>query len=570
MSMTAPSSTDVAQPAKKSRGTLAKDLLAGFINAVMNVPDSLASAAMAGANPIYGLYTTMAAPIAGGLLTSTQLMMVATTSASAIATAQSIAGYDDDTRDQALFLLVVLIGLFQVLAGVLRLGRLTRFVAHSVMIGFLTGVASLLVLDQLAPFVGYAPEGPNEVAQAWDLMRHVRDFDPATMVVGGMALAIVLLLERTRLGSLSALFALVIPALVVYFLGWDSVQLVSDTSEIPRGIPMPALPSLALLSPTLVISALSIAIVILVQGAGVSQNFPNRDGTSSNPSRDFLAQGAANVAAGIFRGIPAGGSVGQTALNVSLEAQTRLSVISAGIFMLLIVLLIPGLVGLAPMAALAALMIKAGLSAIDLNTAQSIWNTGWTSRLPMLLTFVATLFLSIPAAVGIGVVFSILLYIGTSSTDIRIYELVQLPNGDFQEKEPPKQLPSSQVTMLDISGSLFFAGARTLEELLPSPAGAENPVVVLRLRGHVRMGATFLEVLENYSDKITAAGGRLYLSGVDEKAYEQILRTHQLDLSGPVSIYEASSIQGESSQHAYADAMAWTLRPRQSTPPNAE
>jgi SulP family sulfate permease len=129
---------------------------------------------------------------------------------------------------------------------------------------------------------------------------------------------------------------------------------------------------------------------------------------------------------------------------------------------------------------------------------------------------------------------------------------------------------------LDISGSLFFAGARTLEELLPSPAGAENPVVVLRLRGYVRMGATFLEVLDNYSDKITAAGGRLYLSGVDEQAYEQIRRTRQLDLSGPVSVYAASAIQGESSQQAYADAMAWTLRPRdsttdaQTTPPNIE
>jgi SulP family sulfate permease len=526
----------------------------------MNVPDSLASAAMAGVNPVYGLYTCMSAPIVGGLLTSTQLMMVATTSASAIAAAQAIASYDTNSREQALFLLVILIGVFQVLAGLLRLGRLTRFVSHSVMTGFLTGVATLLILDQLAPFVGYAPQGANEIAQFWDLLRHVADFVPPTMVVGAMALILAIVLGRSRVGSLGALFALVIPAIIVSVLGWDGVEVVADTSPIPRGIPLPTLPALELLSPSLIVSALAISIIILVQGAGVSQSFPNLDGSPSDPSRDFLAQGAANVATGFFKGIPAGGSVGQTALNVSLDAQSRLSVILAGVCMLLIVLLIPGLVGKAPMAALAALMIMAGVSAIDLPAAQSIWKTGWLSRLTMLVTFVATLFLSIPAAVGIGVLLSMLLFVSSSSTDVRVYELVQQPNGTFREASPPEQLPSRQVIVLDIVGSLFFAGARTLEQRLPAVANAESPVVVLRLRGHVRVGATFLSVIDKYSDQLAAAGGRLYLSGVDEVVYGQIQRSHQLDLSGPVNVFTASEMRGESSHQAYADAMAWTIR----------
>jgi SulP family sulfate permease len=242
-----PPESQVAQPAKKNT-TLAKDITAGMIDAVVNVPDGLASAALAGVNPIYGLYTAMTAPLVGGLLSSNQLMMVATTSAGAIAANQAIAGYSGDDRDQALFLFVIMMGIFQLLAGFLKLGRLTRYVAHSVMTGFLGGVASLLVLDQLSPFVGYNPQGPNEVAQALDLLGHVSEFDPATMIVGVSALLIAIFLGRTRLGNLSALVALVVPAIVVAWLGWDSVQLVRDTSEIPRGIPLPNLPDFSVLT----------------------------------------------------------------------------------------------------------------------------------------------------------------------------------------------------------------------------------------------------------------------------------------------------------------------------------
>jgi SulP family sulfate permease len=230
--------------------------------------------------------------------------------------------------------------------------------------------------------------------------------------------------------------------------------------------------------------------------------------------------------------------------------------------MLFIVVLIPGLVGQAPMAALAALMIKAGISAIDPVAVKSIWNTGWSARLPMVVTFITVLFFSIPIAVGIGVILSILLYVGSSSTDIQVYQLVRLADGSVREQEPPAKLISNQVTALDVSGSLFFAGARILEERLPSPVGSENPVVILRLRGQPRVGSTFLSVIDKYSDQLAAVNGKLYLSGVDEEVYKQIQRSHELDLAGPVSVYMATATRGESSKQAYADAMAWSISRR--------
>lgn len=542
---------------RPSKSDLRRDTTAALINAVVSVPDGLASAALAGVNPVFGLYTSIAAPIGGSLLASAQLMQVSTTSASALAAGQAIAGYPEAQRAEAMFLLVVLTGLGLLAFGLLRLGRLARFVSHAVMTGFLTGVAVVLVLDQLAPLLGASPTGSNELTQFVDLLSRSREFDPPTIVMGVLALALSAGLTRTRVGNFSALVALVVPSLLVVLLGWHSVSLVSDVSVIPRGIPMPSLPDFSLLSPALAGSALSVAAIIAVQGAGVSQSVENPDGVKVSPSRDMLAQGVANVASGLLRGIPAGGSVGQTALNVSVGARSRWAGVLAGVWMLVIVLLVPGLVGRVPMAVLAALMILAGLSALDLREARSIWATGGAARWSILVTFVATLVFSVPVAVALGVGLSVALALASAASDVKVYEVIRLPDGRFAQAEPPATLPSDEVTVLEVMGSLFFAGARTLEESLPSPGGSTRPAVVLRLRGRTSAGATLIEVLDSYADDLAEVDGRLYLSGVDERLATQLQRAGKLDLDRAVHLVPALDVLGASTLQAIQNASAW-------------
>lgn len=544
-----------------------KDTLAGLINAVVSVPDGLASAALAGVNPVYGLYTSIAAPIGGSLLTSAQLMQISTTSASALAAGQAIVSYPAEQRDEALFLLVVLVGVCLAIFGVLRLGRLIRFVSHAVMTGFLIGVAVVLILDQLAPLVGYSPEGANEVVQFFDLLASSTHFNVPTIVTGLLALALVFGLNHTRFATLASLVALLVPSLLVALLDWESVQRVVDVSPIPRGIPTPTLPNLALITPALLLAAFSLAVVIAVQGAGVSQSVENPDGSPVNPSRDLLAQGVANAASGLLRGIPAGGSVGQTALNVSIGARSRWAGVLGGVWMLVIVLLVPGLVGQVPMAVLAALMIQAGISAIDVREARSIWNTGGAARWSILVTFLATLVLSVPVAVAAGVLLTIVLYLRAAASDVTVRELIRLPDGRIAETEPPKHLPSHEVTVLGVNGSLFFAGARTLAEALPSVEGSTRPVVVLRLRGYTNVGATLIEVLDTYADDLAEVGGRLYLSGVDNDASAQLRNAGKLDLDQSVHLFPAADVLGASTEQALASASAWLGSTHDRSPP---
>ena len=375
---------------------------------------------------------------------------------------------------------MALTGLWLCVFGLLRFGRMIRFVSHAVMTGFLIGVAVVLIFDQTAPLVGVNPEGGNEIAQFLDLLRQITDFSGQTIAIGLLAIGIAAGLARTRSAAVASLAALLVPSVLVALLGWEHVQHVDDVSPIPRGIPALTLPDLGLLTTEMVLSAAALAIVIAVQGAGVSQSIENPDGRPISPSCDMFAQGVANVASGLFSGIPAGGSVGQTALNVSVGARSRWAGVLAGVWMLVFLLLAPWLVNQVPMAVLAALMILAGLSTIDVREARSIWATGAAARWSMAVTFAATLVLSVPVAIGVGVLLSVALYIASSASDVSVRAMVLRADGSVAEEKPPSQLPSHGVTVLAVYGSLFFAGARTLEKAIPSPAGTTRPVVVLR------------------------------------------------------------------------------------------
>jgi SulP family sulfate permease len=162
--------------------------------------------------------------------------------------------------------------------------------------------------------------------------------------------------------------------------------------------------------------------------------------------------------------------------------------------------------------------------------------------------------------VGIGVALSLLLQLNREALDLSVVELVRRPDGRFAEQPAPERLPSRSVTVLDVYGSLYYAGARTLEAQLPDPAGAVAPVVVLRLRGRTALGATGFSVLAGYARRLDTVGGRLYLSGVDPILMEQARRNRQLDVTGPVRAFAATELIGESTEQAVLDAEAWLIR----------
>ncbi|WP_430335389.1 SulP family inorganic anion transporter [Rhodococcus sp. ACT016] len=527
------------------------DLIAGIPGAISSVPDGMASGVLAGVNPVHGLYASFAGPLFGGLQTSTKLMVITTTSAAALAAGSAIADVPDADREGALVLLTLIAGLVMVAAALLRLGRYTRFVSHSVMTGFLTGIAVNIMLGQVPDLVGADASGSIAAAKFFDVISNPSSIDWRALVTGATALLLLAVLARTRLALLSSLLALVVPSVVVIALGWDTVARVSDVGTIPTGLPLPVLPDFGTFSFELLGGALAVAVIVLVQGAGVAESAPNRDGSRSDANVDFSAQGVGNVSSALFGGMPVGGSVGQTALNVTAGARGRWGAVWSGIWMLVILVVFSGLVSKVPMPTLAAVLIFAAVGSIRPGKIRVILQTGPGSQIALVTTFVATLLLPVAAAVGIGVALSLLLQLNQEAMDLSVVELVPGDDGTLREQPAPRTLADGQVVVLDVYGSLFYAGARTLQARLPDPAGAVNPEVILRLRGRTTFGATFFSVVRDYARRLDAVGGRLYLSGIGEPVADDWGDDRLAEQGLALEIFSATDTIGESTRRAF-------------------
>jgi SulP family sulfate permease len=403
------------------------------------------------------------------------------------------------------------------------------------------------------------------VAQALETLLRLPQIDPHITTVGVFTLAlIVALLWIKAVERFAFIIAIVIATLLLTLLmlptssvpsGFAAVPTVGSISLIPRDLPQLVLPDLSLVS-ALLLPALSIAIIGLVYGAGVSQGTPNPDGRYPDVSRDFLGQGAANMATSVVSGLPAGGSVSGTALLMGAGARSRWANIFVGLCVTAIVLLAAPLVERVPMPALAALLIVVGIQSLRLAQAKLIWQTGRVSRMVMAVTFLAALVIPLQFAVLFGVGLSILLNTIRQSNKVVVKQWALQPQGFPLEQPAPLRLPSHQLTILQVYGSLFFAAARNIEDVLPKVGDATQSIVALNLRGKSEIGSTFVMVLERYARALQAGHGQLMLVGVDPAVRDQLAKTGVLRTIGEDNVFVATEQLGEALNRAVAAAQA--------------
>ena len=550
------------------RNNFAADAIAGLTFAVVNVPQAMGNAVLATVNPVAGLYTLMIATPVGALFTGSVFMNVSTTGALSVAAGDALASYSGDQKTTALITLALLIGVFQLAAGVLRLGSLIRFVSQSVMTGFITGIALLIILGAIPDVTGYTSPFNREFLKLADTLLNLNQFEPVTFILGILTIVLIVGLGFTPARKFSMVLALVVVTLlgvgITAVLGESVFVTVGDITTIPRYLPRPALPDLFMI-PALAMPALAISIIGLVQGAGVSQSYPNPNGKFPDVSRDFTGQGIANIATSFFTGIPGGGSMSGTAVTVNAGARSRWANILAGLFVILIVLLFAGVVKLIPMSALAGLLIVVGFQNLQPEQILMVWQTGRVAQTAMVLTLVATLALPLQYAILIGVAISIMMHVFRSSNQVRMVEFVPVESGFPIEQPAPIKLADHEVTLLYAYGSLFFAAAATFEKSLPNADDAKEAVVILILRGQPEVGSTFIGVLRRYATTLQANGGRLMLTGVNPRLRYQLERTGTLAFIGEENVFMEQAQMGVAMNEALASAHTWlaTVKPQE-------
>jgi sulfate permease, SulP family len=545
--------------------TAKQDGVAGVVLGVESVPDGLASGLLAGVNPVAGLYAYLFGMAGAALFTSTAMMAVQGTGAMAIIVADvDLASRADPAR--ALYTLSIVTGVVMIAAGFLGLGKYLRFVSTSVMTGFITAVGVNIVLGQLDDFTGYASDGGHRITRTLDLLVNLGEVDGPTLAVGVLTIVLIVVLQRTRLGALGLVVAVFASSFVAALFAWADrdIAQVGDIADIPRTLPLITAPQLADI-PVLLLPAVSLAFVGLVQGAAVSAGFPNEDGSTAEVSQDFVGQGAGNLAAGLFQGMPVGGSMSASSLTATAGARSRAVMFYAAGVMAIVILLFASVIELVAMPALAGLLIVVGVSTVRPERILSVARTGAFPLTVMSITFALTMLIPLQYAVLVGVGISVILYVGRQSSRLVTRQLVFHDNGDVEEVDPLGEVPAEQVVVLQPYGAVFFATAPTLLEQLPTVTPASTTSwVILRIRGADEAGASLIDVLRRYAGELAEVGSRLVIVTDNDKVIRQLRVTGITDIIGDDGVYHGTTFIGQATRRAREDGLAW-IRTQQAT-----
>ncbi len=541
---------------------ISSDLLAGLTAAVVNIPQGMAYALVAGIDPVFGLYSGIVPPIVGGIFTHSSFMMITVTGEVALVAGAVLLGLGSGAGVEALVTLTLLVGLIAFLIGALKLDSILRFVSNAVMTGFLAGTAILIAIGQLDELTGYDLQvDGNAIQEVWDWLTHLPEGDLPTFFVGVITLALIIMLRRTRLKTISMIIALAMASFLVIIFNWTSVSLVGDISEIPRGLPSFTLPDLSLI-PDLVVGALAIAIIGLVDSAGTSMNLADREGIEDNVAQDFVGIGLGNIVGGFFQSMPSAGSLSRSNVTISAGGKTRWANIFAGVIMALLLVTIGSVAELIPMSALAGLLIFVGVDIVVRmqGEIEFVWHTSRIPTAAMVFTFIVVLVFPLLIAILLAVALSLLMFAVSASSRIHIVELVPVGDDDLEEHPAPELLPENEVTVLRAYGSAYFAAVPSIEEHLPSFAETTHAVVILNLRGKESAGSTLLNFFQDYAEDLGKSGNLLMLSGVSEAVMEQLRDTEVLDALGEEYVFPAEPGLNKATYRALEAAKIWLDR----------
>lgn len=537
--------------------TLTSDLKAGLVLGIESVPDGLATGFLAFVNPIYGLYGYMMGTFTGALFTSSAYMAVQATGAMSLVVASVPQTQHPGYGDQAVFTLAILTGIFMLAAGLFKLGSLIRFVPNAVMTGFVNAVALLIILGQLSDFTGYKSVGANKLLQAINLLFNLDRIQPQTLMVGLVTIFLIITLEKTRLGALGMVAAMIAASLLVPVFQWDMVKLLNDVAQVPGALPRLTVPALNLV-PVLIVPAFSLAFVGLMQGASITKSYVNPDGEYPDASEDFVGQGIASIVSGLFQGMPVGGSFSATALVTNAGAKSRFANIFAGLVIAVNIVLFGSSIGYIAMPAIAGLLIVVGFRTFKPDRVEMVWKTGTVQQVVMGITFFASLVIPLQYAVLVGVALSLLLFVIQQSNKITVKEWIPTNAILPREQDAPEVIAPNRPLLLVAYGSLFFATAPLFEKQLPDVVDESiNAVVIINLRSSSDLGSTFLQVLERYAVDLQAHDSVLMLAGVLPAVVNQLENTGLMRKIGRENVFVEGEVVGQSVLAAWEKAEKW-------------
>lgn len=501
------------------REDLGADAKAGLTVAVLLVPQAMAYAALAGVPPITGLYAAMVSLVVYAVFGTSRFISVGPVAIDSLLTAAAVAPLADGDSARYVALtgaLTLMVGGLQLVAGLVRLGGLVNLLSVPVITGFTSAAAVTIAATQLTDFLGLddvRSGGTSFYDAVQAIGPRLSTLDPLTAAIGVGSLVTILALKRWAPRVPGPL--LVVAGLTA--LGWVLDLGLSKVGDVPAGLPLPRVPDVALGDlRALLPSAAAIALVSYLESVSTGQAFARRTRTRIEPDQELIAVGLANGAAGLLRGMPVAGGFSRGAVNFESGARTQMSGVVAALAIVVSLFALTSALALVPEVALAAIILAALTSLVDLKAMRAIARVRRGDVYALLATAVATLVLGPAPGLGVGAAFSIAMFVREFSRP-HMPELGLVPHeGVFRNVRRHRTITDPTLLVVRVDAPMSFVGAHQIADHLAELVQQRRDVrhLVVDASPISAMDFTGLELLGELTEQLESSGVEVHLAEV--------------------------------------------------------
>ena len=543
--------------ANYQRRWLRADLIAGLVLAAILLPVGMAYAELAGLPPVVGLYASLIPLFVYAVFGPSRSLVVGPDSATASLVAAAIvplALVNMSHRVALAGMLAVLVGAMCLAVGIGRLGFVTSLLSKPVRLGYMNGIAVVVIVSQLAKLFGFRAPAEGVLNEIVEFARHISATNWIALAIGAGSLVVVLVIRAFAPKFPGPLVVVAGSAIVTAAFGLARLG-VAVVGRLPQGLPMPTWPAIGLRdTTTLAAAAVGIAIISLTDTTVLSSSFASRFSYSVDANEEFIAMGASNLVAGLFQGFPVSGSQTRTAINQSAGAKSPLSGIVAAVALGILLVAVPWLLATLPISVLAALVIMAGIELSDIRGTVRLWYLRRTEFALSLISFAGVIVLGVLPGVFLAVGLSVLNFMRRQwwPHDAVLGRVPGIKGyHDIADFEDATQV--SGLLLWRFDAPLFFANASIFRQrLLARIVDAKSPVrwVVICAEPIIDVDTTAADSLTELIAELSAREIVVAFAELKRPVEDQLAKYGVVRVDGGPDLFPTIG----SSVHAYVDA----------------